>query len=119
MHVDVSHAKFVVILCISSRSLYHPPKPLICTVFVLHRNVKSWTPINCAAHSGHEKVIRVLIDAGADVNPTDKQHATPLHLAAQEGHLNVVKVLLDYQADVGRRSRGLNSLDMAIDYGHQ
>lgn len=63
--------------------------------------------------------MRVLIDAGADVNPTEKQHSTPLHLAAQEGHLNVVKLLLDYQADVGRRLCGLNSLDMAIDYGHQ
>jgi ankyrin repeat protein len=83
------------------------------------RNVNLWTPLNCAAHHGHEKVVRVLIDAGADVNPHDKQPTTPLHLAAQEGHLNVVKVLLANEAEVGRRSRGLNSLDMAIDYGHQ
>ena len=84
------------------------------------RNATLWTPMDCAAFSGHEKVIEVLIDAGADVNPTDKLQITPLHLAAQAGHLNVVKVLLENDADVGKCSaNNLNSLDMAIDNGHE
>ena len=85
----------------------------------LCRNVSLWTPLNCAAHHGHEKVVRVLIEAGAEVNPGGKQPTTPLLLAAQEGHLNVVKVLLDHRADIGKCSHGLNALDMAIDKGHQ
>lgn len=78
-----------------------------------------WTPIDCAAYRGHDKVVKVLIDAGADVNPADKQPTTPLHLAAQEGHLNVVRVLLDNHANVSKCSNGQNCLDTAIDYGNQ
>jgi transient receptor potential cation channel subfamily A protein 1 len=86
----------------------------------LFRNATLWTPMDCAAYNGHEKVIRILIEAGADVNPTDKLQITPLHLASQEGHLNAVKVLLDNGAEVGKISgNNLNSLDMAIDYGHE
>lgn len=83
-------------------------------------NGKQWSPIDCAAYNGHVKVVKVLIDAGADVNPADKQQAiTPLHLAAQEGHLNVVRVLLDNHAIVEKCLNGLNALDLAIDNGHQ
>ena len=78
-----------------------------------------WTPINCAAYGGHEKVVQVLIEAGANVNPADSDSITSLHLAAQEGHLSVIKVLLAKNADVSKCSNGLNSLDIAIDYGHQ
>ena len=85
----------------------------------VHRNSTLWTPLDCAASKGQERVVEVLIRAGADVNPTDKQQTTPLHLAAQEGHLNVVKTLLENNADAGKRSNGLNSLDMAIDNGHE
>lgn len=75
--------------------------------------------MNCAAHEGHDKVVRVLIEAGAEVNPADRQHITSLHLAAKEGHLKVVEVMLANHAEVGKRSHGLNALDMAIDNGHR
>ena len=77
--------------------------------------------MNCAAYNGNEKVVEVLIEAGAEVNPSDQLSTmcTPLQLAAQEGHLNVVKVLLENHADAGRLCKGLNSLDVAIDNGHR
>ena len=78
-----------------------------------------WTPIDCAANKGHENVVQVLVNAGADINPTDKQQTTPLHLAAQEGHLNVVTLLLESNADAGKCANTRNALDMAIDNGHE
>ena len=66
------------------------------------------------------KVVKVLINAGAEVNPTDKQRTTPLHLASQRGHLNVVQLLLEEDAEVGRCDvNKQNSLDMAIHNGHE
>lgn len=53
------------------------------------------------------------------MDPADSDSITSLHLAAQEGHLSVVKVLLEKNADVSKCANGLNSLDIAIDYGHQ
>lgn len=88
-------------------------------IVMMCRNSTLWTPLDCAASKGQEQAVEVLIKAGADVNPTDKQKTTPLHLAAKEGHLNVVKLLLANNADVGKSASGLNSLDMAIDNGHE
>lgn len=75
--------------------------------------------MDCAAHNGHEKVARVLLEAGAEVNPIERQKPTPLHLAVQEDHLNLVQFLLMKGADATQCYKGLNSLDMAIDNGHE
>ena len=89
-------------------------------IVVLLRNAAWWTPLDAASYKGHSKVVQVLIEAGADVNPTDKQLTTPLHLAAKEGHLNIVHILLNNGAQVCQRDiNELSSLDMAIDNGHE
>lgn len=64
-------------------------------------------------------MVRLLIEAGAEVNPAEKGSVTSLHLAAQEGRLSVVRVLLNNNADAGKCCNGLNALDVAIDYGRQ
>jgi ankyrin repeat protein len=52
-----------------------------------------------AAQHGHEDVVRVLLDAGADpdrYNPDEfHSHATPLHHAALGGHEGVVRLLIE------------------------
>ena len=54
--------------------------------------------VNIAAHGGHESMLRVLLEAGADANSMAKDGAFPLYLAAQNGHLGAVKCLVDHGA---------------------
>lgn len=69
------------------------------------------TALIVAARNGQADVVRLLVDAGADKERTDKNnfyeqndyfptnHATALIYAASEGHTDVVKILLDAGAD--------------------
>lgn len=36
------------------------------------RNAVLWTPMHCAANGGWHKVVTLLIEAEADIDPTDK-----------------------------------------------
>ena len=59
------------------------------------------TPIGEATLNGHKEVVKLLIEADAEVNPPhDTCWVSPLFLAAEKGHLEVVKVLLDNSARV-------------------
>jgi ankyrin repeat protein len=67
-----------------------------------HREIP-WnvTPLMCAAEGGHTEVVRLLLDAGADVNAADKGIAdiqpggnTSLLRAVQHGHRDVVRMLV-------------------------
>lgn len=66
----------------------------------------SWTALIWASRSGSLDAIKVLLDAGADVNrpgPTgDDWDATPLQHAILDRRLPVVRLLLDRGADVNR-----------------
>ncbi len=53
-----------------------------------------------AAQNGHTEVVRMLIEAGANVCYKDRFGYTSLHRAAREGHREIVKLLLD--AGAGR-----------------
>jgi len=53
-------------------------------------------PLHLAALFGHAKVVRALLDAGADPAAAAAGRITPLHLAALTGSKAVVDVLLDH-----------------------
>lgn len=59
-----------------------------------------WTPLHFAATSGSLDTMRLLIDAGADVNAHDALGRTPLDLAAAYQNLAGVRVLLHHGASL-------------------
>ena len=58
------------------------------------------TPIHYAAHRGYIDIVRLLLDAGADVNAKEGNYSksTPLHWAATGGHLAVTQLLVEHGA---------------------
>ena len=61
------------------------------------------TPMFMAALYGRLETVKVLYEAGAQIDKTGaKDGATPFIVAAQQGHLEVVKCLLDFRAQVNR-----------------
>ncbi len=61
------------------------------------------TPLFMAAKNGSAPLLKLMLDAKADVNTTDANGTTPLMLAAASGNADAVKLLLDRGADVNAR----------------
>ncbi len=60
-------------------------------------------PLHMAAWNGKVEIVRMLIDAGADVNAQDDEEdtkCTPLHYAAFNGHEEIVRMLIDAGANL-------------------
>ena len=51
------------------------------------------------------RIIRLLIEHGADVNVQDETQSTPLHMASYSGIPDFVQLLIDYGADANGRDR--------------
>ncbi|KAF5682111.1 ankyrin protein [Fusarium denticulatum] len=87
------------------------------------------TPLSYAAEQGHETVIKLLIDNGADRDSrgTDKyQHErrTPLSFAAEKGHEAAVRTLINHKACIHLTSNtmfgwGWTPLSYATRCGHK
>jgi ankyrin repeat protein len=75
------------------------------------------TPLMSAAESGHDYVIKLLIDGGANIESRHKHGLTALALAAEASRLSTVHLLLDHGADVqSKNNDGHVALDWASNY---
>jgi len=76
-------------------------------------------PLCEASYEGHLDVVKLLLEARADVTAVDKYGATPLHKASAKGHIDVVKLLVELGADVAAADKVEKTpLHKASDRGH-
>jgi ankyrin repeat protein len=79
------------------------------------------TPLSWAAERGHEAVVKLLLEKGAELETRDKTHdRTPLLWAAAFGHVAVVKLLLEKGAEIDTRDSysSQTPLSNAAQFGH-
>lgn len=76
--------------------------------------------LNWAARYGHEDVVQVLLDHGADVN-TDSGSGfqNPLYEAAMRQHVGMMRFLLDRGADIKAFECGESAFSQAIIWGYE
>jgi len=64
------------------------------------KNNDGKTALMIVSSTGHQRAVRVLLDAGATVNSVDKSGATALMYAGEKGHTGVMRLLMVAGADV-------------------
>jgi ankyrin repeat protein len=82
------------------------------------RNGLKAAPIQSAAAAGHEKIVQLLMQLGADPNIREGNGYTPLHAAAQNKDVQMIRTLIYGGADITVvGSDGKAPLDIAIETG--
>jgi uncharacterized protein len=74
-------------------------------------------PLVIAAYKGYTEVVRLLLEAGADVTAVDPgMKATALHAAAYAGRTEAAKLLIEYGIDIDKQGpkNGYTALHDAI-----
>jgi hypothetical protein len=89
-------------------------------VDVNYRGAEGWTALLFAAVRGHDEIVRLLIEAGADVDAQNLDGATPLMAAAVSGERGIVEMLVAAGADLRlRNAAGATARTKAEEYGHR
>lgn len=75
------------------------------------------SPLIMAAYMGHNEIVKLLLDAGADVHALDPgMKATALHAAAYAGRAEAAKLLIDGGVEINRQGpyNGYTALHDAV-----
>jgi ankyrin repeat protein len=83
-----------------------------------HTDVGAGYALQVAAKFDFERVVKLLVNAGADVNVQGRFH-TPLAQVATSGHVETARLLLYSGVDINQPSRGYMPLQLACDGGHE
>lgn len=76
------------------------------------------TALMHAAGGSHNKMVEILVEAGADLSARDEFGMRPLHYAAEGGHLGTVELLLKLGADPDAMDEvGKTAADVASAWG--
>ena len=62
---------------------------------LLKRDKMGWRLLHWAAFYGYERIVRRLLEKGADIARKDRSGQTALSWAAMKGHKTVVELLLE------------------------
>ena len=79
------------------------------------------SPLIIAAFKGHTDIVRILLEAGADVSVVDPEmKATALHAAAYAGNTEAAKLFIQSHIEINRQGtkNGYTALHDAIWQGH-
>ncbi|KAJ6598925.1 ankyrin repeat-containing domain protein [Mycena vulgaris] len=80
-------------------------------------NVHGKTALHIAALKGHEELVRMLCDFGADVDLSDNKGNTPLHYASSWGHIPVVQLLIERGCQyTAKNNEGFSASDYAYSF---
>lgn len=98
--------------------------PLRAYEQIVHANegdIKVWgenygTSLITASISGHEKIVRILLDNGADVNASRGDYGTALIAASWKGHEKIVRILHQHGADINASGGGYGTALIAASW---
>lgn len=71
-----------------------------------------------ASKKGEAKIMKLLIDHGANIDVRSKKGSTPLHVATKRRRMKAVKILLQEGANIdAKNDDGMTALDLAMENG--